>query len=91
MLFVGNIAVHLFLKETRRKYDLETLWTVGIEHDDLCQKVEDDIAISTTREEFSFDAELERLRKLRGYGNSSEQTAEPSVDDREGRGDWHQQ
>lgn len=92
---VGNIAVHLFLEETRRMYDLETLWTVGNEYDDLSQRsVVDDITTSTTLEDFSFDAELERLRKLRGYGDSSkqsEQTAEPSADSMESQENWHQQ
>lgn len=31
---LGNIVLHLFLPETREKYDLETLWTVGPEYDD---------------------------------------------------------
>ena len=76
-------------------YDLETLWTVGVEHDDLSQRnVMDDVTTSTTLEDFSFDAELERLRKLRGYGENSEQseqTAEPSADSMEGQENWHQQ
>lgn len=92
---LGNVAVHLFLEKTRRMYDLETLWTVGVEHDDLSQKnVVDDVTTSTTLEDFSFDAELERLRTLRGYGDSSEQseqTAEPSADSMESQGNWHQQ
>ena len=92
---VGNVAVHLFLEETRRAYDLETLWTVGVDHDDLSQShVMDEVTTSTSLEEFSFDAELERLRKLRGYGDSSvqsEQTAEPSTDSMESQGNWHQQ
>ncbi|ELU10894.1 hypothetical protein CAPTEDRAFT_114022, partial [Capitella teleta] len=35
---LGNIALHLFLEETREMYDLETLWTVGPEHDEKCQE-----------------------------------------------------
>lgn len=89
MSCIGNIAVHLFLEEIRRVYDLETLWTVGVEHDDLSQSVMDVVAMSTTREEFSFDAELERLRKLRGYGESSEQTAESDADNMESQENWH--
>jgi len=93
MSCVGNIAVHLFLEKTRRMYDLETLWTVGVEHDDLSQKnVMDDVATSTTLEDFSFDAELKRLRALRGYGDSSEQAAEePSADSIESQEHWPQQ
>jgi len=93
---VGNIAVHLFLAETRRTYDLETLWTVGVEHDELSRSiVMDDVMTSTTREEFSFDAELERLRRLRGYegdssGEQSEQTAEPGTESVEIQENWQQ-
>jgi len=91
-LFVGNIAVHLFLEETRRMYDLETLWTVGIEYDDLSRRhVMDEVTTATTLEEFSFDAELERLRKLRGYVDSNEQTAQANADSMESQGNWHKQ
>ena len=76
-------------------YDLETLWTVGVEYDELSQRsVMDDVTTSKTLEEFSFDAELERLRKLRGYGDSSEEseeTAEPSTDSTESLENWRQQ
>jgi len=71
-------------------YDLETLWTVGVEHDDLSQDVMDDVTTSTTLEDFSFDAELERLRKLRGYPDSDWQTAEANEDSMESQGNWHQ-
>jgi len=71
-------------------YDLETLWTVGVEHDDLSHDVMDEVTMSTTLEEFSFDAELERLRKLRGYQDSSEQTEEADAAGMESEGNWHQ-
>ena len=32
---LGNIALHIFSKRCRQLYDLETLWTVGAEYDDL--------------------------------------------------------
>lgn len=38
---MGNIVLHLFLPEERAKYDIETLWSVGPEYDDSCQKVKD--------------------------------------------------
>lgn len=41
-MFAGNIALHLFLEPVREKYDLETLWSVGKEFDDLCNMKEDD-------------------------------------------------
>jgi len=71
-------------------YDLETLWTVGVEHDELSQDVMDEVTTSTTLEDFSFDAELERLRKLRGYPDTGEQTAEANVDSMESQAGWHQ-
>jgi len=71
-------------------YDLETLWTVGVEHDDLSQNVMDEVTTSTTLESFSFDAELERLRKLRGYPDSSEQTAEANAANIESQANWHE-
>ena len=37
-LFPGNIALHMFLPETRQKYDLESLWTVGAAFDENTQK-----------------------------------------------------
>jgi len=91
LLVVGNIAVHLFLEETRRMYDLETLWTVGVDHDDLSQDIMYNVTTSTTREEFSFDAELERLYKLRGCGTSTEQTEKDDANSMENQGNWHQQ
>lgn len=29
VLDMGNIVLHIFDQQTREKYDLETLWTVG--------------------------------------------------------------
>ncbi|XP_046386046.1 mitochondrial assembly of ribosomal large subunit protein 1 [Ischnura elegans] len=40
-LDLGNIALHLFLKSTREKYDLESLWSLGAEFDNLCRKPDD--------------------------------------------------
>ncbi len=39
---MGNIVLHLMDAETRERYDLETLWTVGSEFDDKSQPVEGD-------------------------------------------------
>jgi len=65
-LDLGNIAVHLFLRETRRIYDLEQLWTVGPEFDDKTRSVATDSAGTVfSLDEFSFDAELEKFRKIR--------------------------
>ena len=38
---LGNIALHLFLQETREHYDLESLWVLGHEFDEHCQSVEE--------------------------------------------------
>lgn len=35
-----NIILHVFLKETRELYDIETLWTVGEDFDDKIQRPE---------------------------------------------------
>merc|ERR1719383_632666 len=38
---LGNIVIHLFRKEERENYDLETLWTVGSRYDNKSQSGED--------------------------------------------------
>jgi hypothetical protein len=40
-LDMGNIALHIFSSQTRKIYDLETLWTCGANFDDLCNEKED--------------------------------------------------
>lgn len=35
---LGNIVLHIFEEETRSRYDLETLWTVGSEFDSESNK-----------------------------------------------------
>lgn len=35
---LGNIALHIFSEKTRQVYDLESLWSVGPEHDDQVRK-----------------------------------------------------
>ncbi len=34
----GNIALHLFTHGTRRHYDIESLWALGPEHDELSRR-----------------------------------------------------
>lgn len=38
--FSGNIALHVFSKEARKIYDLDTLWAVGPKYDDEFNKPE---------------------------------------------------
>lgn len=65
-VFVGNIAVHLMLNKTRKTYDLEQLWAVGPEFDEQTRaRSLSDVNAAASLEEFSFDVELERLRKVR--------------------------
>jgi len=65
-VFVGNIAVHLMLDKTRMTYDLEQLWAVGPAFDEQTRaRSLDDVNAAASLEEFSFDVELERLRKVR--------------------------
>lgn len=33
-IFLGNIALHIFSKKTRKIFDLESLWAVGAKYDD---------------------------------------------------------
>ncbi|KAJ8670555.1 hypothetical protein QAD02_001814 [Eretmocerus hayati] len=40
-LDLGNIALHILSSEARIRYDLETLWSVGSEFDDISNKKED--------------------------------------------------
>ena len=39
-LDLGNIALHIFSSKFRKMYDLETLWTCGVEYDDLSNEKE---------------------------------------------------
>lgn len=39
-IFAGNIALHIFSKEARTLYDLDSLWAVGPKYDTEANKVE---------------------------------------------------
>jgi len=41
---MGNIVLHIFLQETRERYDIESLWTVGPEFDEKCKQQDDLLA-----------------------------------------------
>lgn len=53
---LGNIIVHVFMPETRKLYDLETLWTVGEKYDDRCLDVDNQFSIK--------QSDLEWLQEL---------------------------
>ncbi|KAF4518032.1 hypothetical protein B566_EDAN009265 [Ephemera danica] len=38
---LGNIVLHIFARSAREKYDLESLWALGSEHDVQCVKPDD--------------------------------------------------
>lgn len=40
-MYSGNIALHIFSYEARLKYDLETLWAVGSQYDDISNQKDD--------------------------------------------------
>ena len=42
-LDLGNIVLHIFTQETRDLMDLETLWTVGSQYDDLTHRKDPEI------------------------------------------------
>nr|SVE74343.1 EOG090X0AI9 [Daphnia barbata] len=42
-LDLGNIALHIFSSQTRKMYDLETLWACGAEFDDLSNDKDDNL------------------------------------------------
>lgn len=41
-MFKGNIALHIFTQQERKHYDIETLWSVGAEYDDLINRKDED-------------------------------------------------
>lgn len=54
------------LSNIRVTYDLEQLWSVGPEHDEQVRLQSlSDVTAAASLEEFSFDSELERFKKLR--------------------------
>ena len=62
MYFIaGNIALHLFLEETREKYDLETLWSVGEDFDDHTQQEERNPLAALLSDDYFKDLDLNKL------------------------------
>lgn len=42
-LDLGNIALHIFSRQARKKYDIEQLWSVGAEFDAESNKPDEEI------------------------------------------------
>ena len=59
---VGNIILHVFMPETRKLYDLETLWTVGEKYDDRCLDVDDQFSIKQSDLEWLQELDFSRNR-----------------------------
>lgn len=53
-----NIVLHLFMKETRDYYDIETLWTVGEEYDDKTQRPELDPVVDIMEKHIKYLQEM---------------------------------
>lgn len=51
-LSTGNIALHVFDEDIRRRYDLESLWTYGPEFDKTMQQPDTTFDIAAKYEEF---------------------------------------
>ena len=49
-----NIILHIFLKEIREFYDIETLWTVGQEYDEKTQHQEENLVKNIIDKHLSF-------------------------------------
>lgn len=52
---MGNIALHIFSADVRKKYDLEMLWSVGAKYDTEANKPEDSIVELFERHAVSLD------------------------------------
>lgn len=51
---MSNIILHVFLRETRELYDIETLWTVGAQFDDKIQRPDTNIVQDIMDKHISF-------------------------------------
>jgi hypothetical protein len=56
---MNNIVLHLFMKETRDYYDIETLWTVGEEFDDKTQRPEVDSVVDIMEKHIKYLQEIQ--------------------------------
>jgi len=54
-VFLGNIALHLLTKETRKNFDLETIWSVGEKYDSHLNRPSDSLVTLLNEHSFSLD------------------------------------
>lgn len=54
-LDIGNIAVHLLTKDTRKNFDLETIWSVGEKFDSHLNRPVDSLVTLLNEHSFSLD------------------------------------
>lgn len=54
-LYLGNIALHLITKDTRKNFDLETMWSVGEKFDSHLNKPADALVTLLNENSFSLD------------------------------------
>lgn len=61
-LDLGNIALHIFTREARKKYDIEQLWSVGAEFDAESNKP-DDAVVEMYERHTEFLRDLKSVKK----------------------------
>ncbi len=75
-LLSGNIAVHLFLQETRVLYDLESLWTLGEDYDEkmtqVCSDEQDPFSLSVSDLMWVTEAEINSRQQTRAASTKDE-------------------
>lgn len=54
-LCLGNIALHLLMKNTRENFDLETIWSVGEQFDSHLNRPADELVTLLNEHSFSLD------------------------------------
>lgn len=56
---MGNIVLHILMKEIREIYDIETLWTVGEQYDDFTQRPDVDPVLDIMEKHIKYLQELQ--------------------------------
>jgi hypothetical protein len=94
LLISGNIALHLFLPETREIYDLESLWALGGKYDEQTKQQEDAYAFLFDQQVAApaFNMDLNQGQQAGVSLDFGQQVADDGADDSyEMHSDqWHQ-